>query len=315
MITFDQLEGFKMRTKYSIFHPWPLIFWKIILYLANELPISYKRKLSVKYKVFHEKFPLFARNNFKIGKSTTNNFDVYNIGPFKICIKTDVKDFPLNNLEMNIACEFMNIIYPTFNPLYFKRVLGEGPYEMNDVFLERGDYVVDAGANLGIFTFLASQKVGDSGHIFAFEPVKFFITCLEESMKINLSENISLLELALGNEDENITFFISKEDPSVCGKFETSASDTSSTVEQVKLDTLVFEKKMIEKVNFLKMDIEGSEREALAGAKETIFMFSPKLAICTYHLKDDPIVLSNIIRSINPKYKIHFGRKKLYARV
>jgi FkbM family methyltransferase len=304
-----------MRTKYSIFHPWPLIFWKIILYLANELPISYKRKLKVKEKVFHEKFPLFARNNFKIGKGTTNNFDVYNIGPFQISIRNVAEHFPLNNLEMNIACEFLNIIYPAFNHRFFKSVLGEGPYEINDIFLEKGDYVVDAGANLGIFTFLASQKVGDKGHIFAFEPVKFFITCLEESIKTNSSENISLLELALGNEDKNITFYLSGEDPSVCGKFETSMSNKSLTVEQVKLDTLVFEKKMISKVNFLKMDIEGSERDALAGAKETVFTFSPKLAICTYHLKDDPVILSNIIKSINPKYKIHFGRKKLYARV
>ncbi|OGW40208.1 MAG: hypothetical protein A2Y97_13740 [Nitrospirae bacterium RBG_13_39_12] len=298
---------------YSISHPLHLILYKIILYTANKLPISYKRKLKVKEKVFHEKFPHFARDNFKISKGGTSNFDVYDIGPFKICIKTNVESFPLNNLEMNLACEFLDIIYPTFNPQYFKRVLAEGPYEINDVFLERGDYVVDAGANLGIFTFLASQKVGDTGHIFAFEPVKFFITCLEESIKTNSSENISLLELALGNEDKNTTFYHCKEDPSVCGKFETSTSNKSLTVEQVKLDTIVFEKKMISKVNFLKMDIEGSEREALAGAKETIFTFRPKLAICTYHLKDDPVVLSNIIRSINPNYKIHFGRKKLFA--
>jgi hypothetical protein len=63
------------------------------------------------------------------------------------------------------------------------------------------------------------------------------------------------------------------------------------------------------------MDIEGSERNALLGAREAIFKFKPRLSICTYHLKDDPIILQNIIKSIDPNYKIEMGRKKLYAKV
>jgi len=47
----------------------------------------------------------------------------------------------------------------------------------------------------------------------------------------------------------------------------------------------------------------------------TPFKYKPKLAICTYHLKDDPVVLREIIKSIDPNYKIEMGRKKLYAAV
>ena len=63
------------------------------------------------------------------------------------------------------------------------------------------------------------------------------------------------------------------------------------------------------------MDIEGSERDALYGGREAIFKYKPKLAICTYHLRDDPVVLSEIIKSIDPNYRIELGRKKLYAAV
>lgn len=82
----------------------------------------------------------------------------------------------------------------------------------------------------------------------------------------------------------------------------------------MKLDSLAFEKKQISRVGFLKMDIEGSERNALQRARETISKFKPKLSICTYHLKDDPHVIPKIIKKISPNYKIEIGREKLYAR-
>ena len=50
----------------------------------------------------------------------------------------------------------------------------------------------------------------------------------------------------------------------------------------------------IRKVDFIKADIEGAERYMLTGATDTLRRFAPKLAICTYHLKDDPQVLEDI---------------------
>ncbi len=61
------------------------------------------------------------------------------------------------------------------------------------------------------------------------------------------------------------------------------------------------------KVDFIKMDIEGSEREALAGASETIRRFHPRMAICVYHLPDDPVILPDIIRSVWAGYKQQCG--------
>jgi hypothetical protein len=63
------------------------------------------------------------------------------------------------------------------------------------------------------------------------------------------------------------------------------------------------------------LDIKGAERDMLRGATNVLKTFAPKLAICTYHLPDDPEVLEQIIKEANPKYKVVHIRKKLFAAV
>ena len=53
----------------------------------------------------------------------------------------------------------------------------------------------------------------------------------------------------------------------------------------------------------------------LRGAADTLRKFAPKLALCTYHLPDDPQVLESLILEINPRYKVVQLRKKLFAAV
>jgi hypothetical protein len=69
----------------------------------------------------------------------------------------------------------------------------------------------------------------------------------------------------------------------------------------------------IKKIDFIKVDIEGAERDMLRGATNVLKTFAPKLAICTYHLPDDPMVLEDIILEANPKYKVVHLKMKLFA--
>jgi len=300
-----------IRKDHSISHPWDLIAWKILLYGVDKLPISYERKIRFKRYFYRVKYAEFCRDKFRIYKD--RNIRVYDLSLFKVCIIDDSEYFTPNNLEWNLTHQFLDMIYPQLKPNYFRFIASEGPYECGRVLVEEGDYVVDCGTCLGLFTFLSSIKVGESGRVFAIEPVRYFIKCLQESSKVNSTKNVSLLEVAVGNENREETIYLDSENPmqSSLGK-ETSQP---LQIKQATLDSLVFEKKEIPRVDFLKMDIEGSERNALMGAKETILKFKPKLSICTYHLKDDPLVLQNIIKSIDPNYKIEMGRRKLYARV
>jgi len=70
------------------------------------------------------------------------------------------------------------------------------------------------------------------------------------------------------------------------------------------LDSYV-ESNNIQKVDYIKMDIEGYELLALEGMKKTIQKFLPKLAISVYHLADDIVMIPEYIRSLYPNYKIY----------
>jgi len=94
----------------------------------------------------------------------------------------------------------------------------------------------------------------------------------------------------------------------------TDGDNYSEKIEVTTIDEFVAENEL-DRIDFIKADIEGFERNMLMGAKETLRRFSPKLAICTYHLLDDPEVLSKIILEANPNYTIIQKRKKLYAMV
>lgn len=72
-------------------------------------------------------------------------------------------------------------------------------------------------------------------------------------------------------------------------------------------------KKKISRIDFIKVDTEGMEREVLTGAKRVIRKFKPRLAICTYHRPDDSKIIKEIIQSSGQQYKFTQTEKKLYA--
>ena len=66
-------------------------------------------------------------------------------------------------------------------------------------------------------------------------------------------------------------------------------------------------------VDFIKMDIEGGERDALRGAAMTVKRFRPRLSLCEYHGVLDHWYLSDIIRSFRCGYRIRSLGAVLYA--
>lgn len=195
----------------------------------------------------------------------------------------------------------------------------EGPYGYTDggfdVSVKAGDAVIDAGAYIGDFSAYAAAK---DAVCYAFEPTETTFQTLKKTAELNGGKIIPV-QKGLGSIEGEVELFI---DTGNAGGNTINANRSGegkrkknvSTVKITALDTFVREQGLT-KVDFIKADIEGAERDMLAGARNTLKTFAPKLALCTYHLPDDPQVLERLILDANPKYKVRHGPKKLYASV
>jgi len=187
----------------------------------------------------------------------------------------------------------------------FNHIFLTDQYHAKD-FIKDGDTIIDAGANIGLFSLLASQ-LSPAGKIIAFEPVER--TCSVFHKIIGKKPNITLEKLALG--DENMLTLISKSNEfsvsnSIIGtSFNRKMKDSYAEreeIEVVKLDDYVREKG-IKRVDFIKIDVEGYEKKVLLGAAKIIAKFLPVISISAYHNTSDKVQIPRIVKNISSKYR------------
>jgi FkbM family methyltransferase len=135
--------------------------------------------------------------------------------------------------------------------------------------VRRGDCVFDVGANAGFFTLLASELVGPTGRVVAFEPLPRNIGYLQRHLRMNRAANVRLCTAAVGDAPGTALFTIAG-NPSM-GSL--SATGTLS-VPVVALDTFVGDKKL-RPPQVIKIDVEGAESAVLRGAAEILTRYRP----------------------------------------
>jgi FkbM family methyltransferase len=190
----------------------------------------------------------------------------------------------------------------------------EGPYGYRDgkfdVTVKNGDVVVDAGAWIGDFSALATYYGAVS---YAFEPIKTSFDMLTETCRLN-GNNIHAVKTGLGDHEYETDIILNDHSGSETAARLPAEYEKTERIKITTLDKFATDAH-IQKIDFIKADIEGMERGMLAGARDVLREFAPKLAVCTYHLIDDPKILKDIILDANPKYKIVQRKCKLYAAV
>jgi FkbM family methyltransferase len=212
----------------------------------------------------------------------------------------------------NIAGELHDIVLPSI--FYDFAYLCEGPYELRDVYVRKGDVVFDLGANVGLFSGVAAARVGGGGKVYAFEPTPLTLEYLRENL--SFYDNVMVCPYAVNDKKGKDHFHINNDfaNNKALGKNSLLPVPGFIAVEvdTISLDAFV-EEHHIERVDFIKADIEGAERLMLQGARNVLRRFAPKLSLCTYHLPDDPQVMEQLILEANPGYHVAHGRYKLYA--
>jgi FkbM family methyltransferase len=156
-----------------------------------------------------------------------------------------------------------------------------GTYErhMQRLFHEHiraGATVFDVGANAGFFTLLASKLAGDSGHVYAFEPLPRNLDFLERHIRLNEVANVDVAALAIAATSGEAHFRIAQH-ASMGGL----ADGGDLRVITASLDDLIASRRAT-RPDFIKMDIEGAESDALRGAKELLVGGPLTIALSTH---------------------------------
>ncbi len=309
-ILFNQLLNLGVDENKILFN------WKYIYHMNEEKNLFLRDEMINVYKDYNYikeciEFYMECNSYCESLRSKSKNEDVLIINGIKYSSE-------ILNLNYDLfKYEFIDILAPYTISKKDQPVFFEGPYEYKDVYIKEDDFVFDLGANMGLFTGVAANKAVN-GKVFSFEPVSKTFNSLSKT--ISYYNNVVGVKKGLFNFNKNLEIDLStyeeNQGSSTIVK-EVSKNNTvtnSEVIEVITLDDFVKDNN-ISKVDFIKADIEGSERYMLMGAKEILKKFSPKLSICTYHLPDDPEVLEKIILDSNPNYIVEHKWSKLYAYV
>ena len=182
-------------------------------------------------------------------------------------------------------------------------------YSYKDCKIERDDFVIDAGGCWGDTSLIFSSKAGKKGKVFTFEFFEDNLNILKENFSENkdFSKNIVLTEKPLYDKS-NKDLYLNH----ACADI-TTLTENKNNLQQYKtinIDDFI-ENNKIEKIDFIKMDIEGCELKALQGAVNTLKKYKPKLAIAAYHKYEDYYEIPKFLNELNIGYKFYFANYTL----
>lgn len=175
---------------------------------------------------------------------------------------------------------------------------GQYAYQIGDacVFVRRGDCVIDGGAYIGDTALPFADAVGEGGKVYAFEPSFDSVRLLRENLDRNpqVRARVEVFPCGLSDHDHGGGMMLRD------GALPWARLKAETLV--YRLDTLVEDGVVDRPVDFVKLDVEGSELAALQGMERMLLRDRPYLAICVYHQPQDLYVLPLYLNSHLPGY-------------
>ncbi len=160
--------------------------------------------------------------------------------------------------------------------------LGEGKY----TDIKRGDTVFEVGAYTGFHAIRLSQIVGKSGHVTAIEAVPSNFEILKKNIEGNNIENITALNYAIWNQKGSIAFNVDERQKNSAVE---NVIDKKKQIEipSQTIDNLI-ESLNVKKLDFIRIQTNGAELEALQGMANT-FKLKPKILVAVPYINKEKI--------------------------
>ncbi len=236
----------------------------------------------------------------------------------------------LANPEDKYDPKFMHFILEKFdlNPigydikLYFSEIaiaidyiIEQYAYKLENkyiVHVKKGDTVLDIGGCWADTALYFAHHAGENGKVYSFEfiPGNIKLFNINAGFNPHLINQIELVEQPVSDKSGDSIYF-KDFGPGSKVALEPFEGHTG-TCKTISIDDFV-KSKNIQNIDFIKMDIEGSETAALNGAIETIKKFKPKLAIAIYHSMDDFVNIPAWILNLDLDYEIFIGHYTIHA--
>lgn len=191
----------------------------------------------------------------------------------------------IKNVLLNILGEnrYLTLLSGTFQRLYRTGLLGK---EYQDIYflkkiIRPGDYCIDIGAHLGYFTIELSRLTGNTGKVFAIEPMTPFYRTLQGLLRRKKAHNVTLYQVALGGSGDYVEMGIPR--LGATRRFALARikenNDHLEFVESEKVKNESGDRlfRQLPRVDYIKCDVEGFEYEVFASMTRTLEAHRPIL--------------------------------------
>lgn len=219
-------------------------------------------------------------------------YDTHSIDKKKKIIEFRQSKFYLPNYKEDLIQEVIS------HCSYFETVF----LEITRKYLSKNPVIVDVGANIGNHTLFWANEC-DAKKIYAFEPVPLTFKILKKNIKINnLQERVKLYNIGLS--DENTNAEIISFDPENMGgtRLRKAEDSTKGDIPLRMLDSLKIKE---EKIDLIKIDVEGMDYRVLTGAIETIKKYKPVIMVESFD--EEYNISSRILKALGYKQEQNLG--------
>jgi FkbM family methyltransferase len=198
-------------------------------------------------------------------------------------------------------------------PLYILNTFLLKQYESRmpstSMWVRDGDIIIDGGACWGDTSLYFAYFCGARGKVFAFEILPENLKVLERNIASNssLGNRVECVRLALWDRSGEVLGYTSR----TSGTSLLNGNRSDGSVETITIDDFV-ERQRLERVDLIKLDVEGAEPNVLCGAEKTIRTFRPRLAISIYHSEDDLLRIPQYIQELDCGYTLTLDHFTIY---